>query len=264
MTTKKPDSLETFVERHRADFDVHEPRPDLWDALAAQLDGAEATVPAMRIVADEADAVAAPLAEKVLLAEKATPAAQPVVRPSLLQRYGIAAALALLVLAAGASEVWKTKGATEEVATASTLPNAAAPASADAPLYQSSNPTALAAAERNDLTDSRLDTAVRGMENYYAAQLSERQNQLRQLGDTATGSIPLDWQRELVSLDSSYRQLKLELPHHPQPEVVLTAMNRNLQIRLDILDQQLQTRTIADATSVAPSGFVLADSRRQP
>ena len=254
MTTNKPDSLETFVERHRADFDVHEPRPELWEALAAQLGGPEDALPAMRVVADEEATAPAPAAKTVTMAP-------PVVRTPKFQRYSMAAALVLLVMAAGASEIWKTKDAPAEA----TTELAAAPRiTADEALYQSGNPAALAAAERNDLTDSRLDTAVRGMETYYASQLSERQNQLRQLGDTATGSIPLDWQRELVSLDSSYRLLKQELRHHPQPEAVLTAMNRNLQIRLDILDQQLQTRTVADATALAPSGFVLADSRRLP
>ena len=56
------------------------------------------------------------------------------------------------------------------------------------------------------------------------------------------------------------RRLKLELLHHPQPDAVLTAMNRNLQIRLDILDQQLHLGTAPEAVP-NPGAYVLADSR---
>ena len=71
-----------------------------------------------------------------------------------------------------------------------------------------------------------------------------------------------DWQHELVSLDSSYRVLKQQLLQHPQPDAVLTAMNRNLQVRLDILDRQLNlSNTPAEAAPNA-GAYVLADSRR--
>ena len=254
MDTIKNNTLESFVERHRADFDTHEPRPDLWAALERQLAGAAAppAAPVMR----RADAVAQPL-----------PAAAPVaavVRAGWLPRYGVAAALALLVFAAGASEVWKAKHpATAEVATAA---SAAAPDAPDAALYQSSNPVALTAGERTVGADSQLVRAVRGMETYYANQLGRRQRELRELSGPGTAAMAADWQRELVSLDSSYRQLKQELLHHPQPDAVLTAMNRNLQIRLDILDQQLHLGTAAPATAAdrSPDAYVLADSRHLP
>ena len=52
MDLHKTHSLETFAERHRADFDSHEPRPDLWAALGKQLDTANnpTAVPPMRAV----------------------------------------------------------------------------------------------------------------------------------------------------------------------------------------------------------------------
>jgi hypothetical protein len=119
----------------------------------------------------------------------------------------------------------------------------------------------LAANQGNGDVDARLDTAVHGMERYYIAQLTDRKTQLSQLAPAATA----EWARELVGLDSSYQQLKRELPHHPQPEVVLTAMNRNLQIRLDILDRQLELHA-GDQTDLARTAgsngeYVLADSR---
>ena len=251
MDTQKNNSLESFVERHRADFDTHEPRPDLWAALEQQLAGSVAppAEPVMRLT----DNVAKPL-----------PAAAPValVRVSWLQRYGVAAALALLVFAAGASEAWKSKHqATAEVATASAVIVSNEP---DAALYQSSNPVTLTAGERTMGADSQLVRAVRGMETYYTNQLSRRQAELREMSGPGIAGMTADWQRELVSLDSSYRQLKLELLHHPQPDAVLTAMNRNLQIRLDILDQQLHLGTEAPVIDHNSGSYVLADSRHLP
>ena len=119
---------------------------------------------------------------------------------------------------------------------------------------------ALTAAERSTGADSQLVRAVRGMETYYTSQLARRQSELRELSGPGVAGMAIDWQRELVSLDSSYRQLKVELLHHPQPDAVLTAMNRNLQIRLDILDQQLHLGTAPEAVP-NPGAYVLADSR---
>lgn len=248
MHSPNNNSLENFVERHRADFDVHEPSPDLWAALEAQLDGpAEETRPVRPLFISTVNA--AP-----------TAAAAPT-RSSWLQRYGIAAGLAALVFAAGASEAWKAKPAARQVADAGTN-SVLESSAADAALYLG-NETAITAANRAGVVgDSQLTAAVRGMETYYVAQLGRRESELRQLGDTS--AVPgrlTDWQQQLVSLDSSYRLLKRELLHHPQPEVLLTAMNRNLQIRLDILDQQLHQTTAQDATSVS-NAFVLADSRQ--
>ncbi|HEX8505688.1 MAG TPA: hypothetical protein VF630_09990 [Hymenobacter sp.] len=246
MDSKKNNSLENFVERHRADFDTHEPRPDLWAALEQQLGGpvAEPGTPVMRVADEVKPAAPAPVA-----------GAAPV-RGNWLQRYGVAAALALLVFAAGASEAWKSNHKAPEVA-AATIATEEAP---EADLYQSGGPVALTAADRSTGADSQLVRAVRGMEAYYTNQLARRQSELRELNGPGMAAMNADWQRELVSLDSSYRKLKQELPNHPQPDAVLTAMNRNLQIRLDILDQQLNLGVATQPT--APSGsFVLADSR---
>lgn len=260
MDTKKNNSLETFIERHRADFDTHEPRPDLWAALEEQLNAPTAApqAPVMRL----ADAPEGPFIAPIAAV------AQPPARASWFQRYGVAAALALLVFAAGASEAWKANRAAPETAVAvAPVPAAAAVSGSgasapDAALYQGGNLLALSAAEHTTGADSQLVRAVRGMEAYYTNQLARRQTELSQLSGPGMAAMNADWQHELVSLDSSYRELKQQLLHHPQPDAVLTAMNRNLQIRLDILDRQLNLGNTAQA---APnnSSYVLADSRRQ-
>ncbi|GAA4500130.1 hypothetical protein GCM10023172_19920 [Hymenobacter ginsengisoli] len=245
-------SLENYAERHRADFDLHEPRPELWAALEKQLHGestATSDVPHMAIAAPDYTAQPAaslPLAPPVLRVQK----------NERWQRFGIAAALAALLVAAGLGEAWKTKHSPAVAAQATET----APSAADAALYLGPD-NVLAASQGGADVDARLDTAVHGMERYYIAQLTDRKTQLGQLAPDATA----EWARELVGLDSSYQQLKRELPRHPQPEVVLTAMNRNLQIRLDILDKQLELHAGDQANLAGTAGsngeYVLADSR---
>ncbi|MDJ0363707.1 hypothetical protein QMK33_00965 [Hymenobacter sp. H14-R3] len=245
-------SLEEYAERHRADFDLHEPRPELWAALEKQLHSdspAEAETPRMSIAPAT---FIAPLTTEIPLPATRLPKA------ARWQPYGIAAALAALVIAAGMGEAWKTRHSPAVATEQSAITNTA---TADAALYLGTDATVLAASQGGTTADVRLDTAVHGMERYYIAQLTDRKTQLGQLAPAATA----EWARELVGLDSSYQQLKRELPRHPQPEVVLTAMNRNLQIRLDILDRQLELHG-NDQTALAGNGglngeYVLADSR---
>lgn len=263
MDTLRNNSLENFVERHRADFDTHEPRPDLWAALEQQLNTA---APAMRL-SDEPGAatVAPPVAAEEWLAPTTTVAPAATARASWFQRYGVAAALALLVFAAGASEVWKSRTVVGgEAATAAVSGPALGSAASepDAALYQGGNPTSLTAADHTTGPDSQLVRAVRGMEAYYTNQLARRQTELSQLSGPGMVAMNADWQHELASLDSSYRVLKQQLLQHPQPDAVLTAMNRNLQVRLDILDRQLNLGNTPAEASPSTGAYVLADSRR--
>jgi len=255
----KQDRLENYVERHRVDFDLHEPRPELWAALEKQLHGeaTEAKEPVMSIAPDLANEGAAGK-EVVFTMPTKLPANN--TRWAWVERYSIAAALAVLVLAAGLGEAWKSgrDTTTEMVATTPVL-GAPRNAAADAALYLAPA-GGLQASKVSQNMDARLDTAVHGMESYYVSQLADRKAELSQLAPDAAA----DWTRELVELDSSYQRLKRELPRHPQPEVVLTAMNRNLQIRLDILDQQLE---LHGSSQTALGGetrgeYALADSRR--
>jgi hypothetical protein len=252
-------SLENYAERHRADFDLHEPRPELWAAIEKQLHGdsaPQAEPPRMTV----ATTPTAPVLVAPAVAE--LPATVPLLRvqkSERWQRYGIAAALLALVVAAGMGEAWKSKHAPA----VATQPTEATATAADAALYLGPDANVLSASQGGADVDARLDTAVHGMERYYVAQLTDRKTQLSQLAPDATA----EWARELVGLDSSYQQLKRELPRHPQPEVVLTAMNRNLQIRLDILDRQLELHgtsqaAVAGAGVGASSEYALADSRR--
>ena len=88
----KNTGLETFVEHHRADFDVFEPRPDLWDDIALDLGmtgaGAETEAAPLRVVPlfPTASAGLPPVAAPDTAAVRSA-------RP-----YGVAAAVATLLL----------------------------------------------------------------------------------------------------------------------------------------------------------------------
>ncbi|MCA8831660.1 hypothetical protein [Hymenobacter pini] len=251
---EKKTGLEAFVERHRADFDAFEPRPDLWDDIALDLElGAEPVEeePApLRVVPLFPAAETAPL----------TPAAAPdtaAIRSA--RPYGVAAAVAALMLVS----TWFWQHRTEAtIWTRAGQPalSMATPAEPDHDFYNGPVLTATPAATG---PEQRLASAVQRMESYYATQIAERQQELREVAAETVGSAPkADWQQELVALDSTYQQLKTELYRNPEPDVVLEAMNRNMQIRLELLTQQLHTRErIRDYHS---QPYMVADSRRIP
>ncbi|SMB96523.1 hypothetical protein SAMN00120144_2578 [Hymenobacter roseosalivarius DSM 11622] len=224
-------TLEAFVEQHRADIDAFEPRPDLWDSIEEEL-----TTPGVAF--DETEE------EVPLRVIKLAP--EPVVsakKGSWNGRFGIAAAIAVTVVAGGglfwknsapqATSAWTSKSPTPYVTTAPTEEET------NDSFYFGTNPVATAAA---NAPTQRLSMAVRQMEAYFASQIEERIGELRQLEEETATAPAADWQRELVALDSTYAQLKTELYRNPEPDMVLDAMNRNLQIRVDILNQQLRTR----------------------
>jgi hypothetical protein len=155
------------------------------------------------------------------------------------QRYAAAAVVALTLLAGG----YGLRRADQQPAelVAAVQPSLQAQPEAVTEVIGSPEPMAVS----TNSPAERLKLEVRRMEAYYASQIQEKQHELNQLeaaaapGTTATAG---DWKHELVGLDSTYRQLRAELQRNPDPDAVLEAMNRNLQIRLDILNQQLRTR----------------------
>ncbi|RFP63702.1 hypothetical protein D0N36_18010 [Hymenobacter lapidiphilus] len=249
--------LETFVDHNRADFDAFEPRPDLWESIAQDLDAASAApepqaepVPArvLALFPQTAPAALTPAATA-----NATAAAVRSARP-----YGIAAAVAtLLLLGTWAWQQPQASRWTRPAATAA-LPTGLDP-EAELPPYTVPGLASPASAG----PEQRLASAVQRMETYYATQLTERQQELRLADEEFGAEAPqADWQQELGALDMAYQQLKTELYQNPEPEMVLEAMNRNMQIRLDLLGQQLRTREQIREYHSQP--YMVADSRRLP
>ncbi|SNR44360.1 MULTISPECIES: hypothetical protein [Hymenobacter] len=248
---EKKTGLEAFVERHRADFDAFEPRPNLWDDIELELDTPTATaddVAPLRIVRLDAGI---PVAE---VPAPQAPAAPVTAEVRAARPYGIAAAVAALALLGG--WFWQQQHSAPSIWMRST----AAPVATAAPSARTYDGVAATAAAASP--EQRLAGTVQRMESYYATQITERQQELQAL-DAETKAAPrADWQQELTALDSTYQQLKTELYRNPEPDVVLEAMNRNLQIRLDLLTQQLRTRErIRDYHS---QPYMVAETRRTP
>ncbi|UOQ72437.1 hypothetical protein [Hymenobacter cellulosilyticus] len=229
---EKKTGLEDFVDRHRGDFDAFEPRPDLWDAIEAELSAAPA-----------AASEEAPLRIVKLQPEEEiqTPAAAPtpVIRAPRRYNYGVAAALALLLLA-GLGAMWSKSASSASTGWVKA-------ASAPLVLSQPEEPTgsvsgfgASAVGIEAASPQKRLAVAVQRMEDYYATQIGEKKAEISELHAPVSPAATADWRQELATLDSTYNQLKVELYRNPEPDVVLEAMNRNMQIRLDILNQQLR------------------------
>jgi hypothetical protein len=166
--------------------------------------------------------------------EGAAPA--PLARPRRFA-YSIAAAIAVLVLA-GIGAIWSQSSpavvAWTRVGTAPLVLNEVNETAAPADFGASTVGIAAASPRK------RLGVAVARMEDYYATQITEKKQEISALNVPAATAPSNDWNRELTTLDSTYTQLKTELYRNPEPDVVLEAMNRNLQIRLDILNQQLR------------------------
>jgi len=233
--------LEAFVEHHRVDFDAFEPRPDLWDDIESEL-----TTPS------ETDE------ETPLRVIKLAPDAPD--QPAQPRRYYRLAAVLALTLLAGGGYLWKQANKTFAWTSTQAAPFMVASAfHSTTPAYLGQLPEAMPAA---NAPAQRLSQAVSRMEAYYATQIAERETELAQL-DSELRNAPADWQHELTGLDSTYRQLRVELYRNPEPDVVLEAMNRNLQIRLDILNQQLRTREQIQAYHAA-SPMLAADNHRMP
>ncbi|WP_133271691.1 hypothetical protein [Hymenobacter radiodurans] len=225
-------SLETFVEQHRADFDAFEPRPDLWDSIEEEL--------TTSTVAFDETEEEVPLRVIKLAPEPVVPSKKALWSG----RFGIAAAVALTVVAGGGL-FWKNSASPQpasawtSISPSPYLTTAPTEEETNDSFYFGTNPVATAAA---NAPTQRLNTAVKQMEAYFASQIKERAGELRQLEEESSNAPAADWQRELAVLDSTYAQLKTELYRNPEPDMVLDAMNRNLQIRVDILNQQLRTR----------------------
>ncbi|GAB2456167.1 hypothetical protein GCM10011375_04230 [Hymenobacter qilianensis] len=224
-------SLEAFVEQHRADFDAFEPRPDLWDSIEEEL--------TTQSVAFDETEEEVPLRIIKLAPEPVVPAK----KAPWNGRFGIAAAIAVTVLAGGGlfwqNSASPTASVWTSISPAPYLTTAPTEEETNDSFYYGTNPVATAAA---NAPTQRLNTAVKQMEAYFASQIKERAGELRQLEEESSNAPAADWQRELAVLDSTYAQLKTELYRNPEPDMVLDAMNRNLQIRVDILNQQLRTR----------------------
>ncbi|TAD99717.1 MAG: hypothetical protein EAZ97_08060 [Bacteroidetes bacterium] len=75
-------------------------------------------------------------------------------------------------------------------------------------------------------------------EQFYIKQISEKKELINAYDLKALG-VDKDFEKDLQTLDAMYLELKAELPQSGNSEYIIGAMIQNLQIRMDILNQQL-------------------------
>jgi hypothetical protein len=79
------------------------------------------------------------------------------------------------------------------------------------------------------------------VESYYTSLINEKKAELEGYDLKALG-IEDNLQQDVAALDSSYKRLKRELyAHDANKEKIIEAMIQNLQLRMEVLNQQLKT-----------------------
>ncbi|MDH5609299.1 MAG: hypothetical protein OEY56_07445 [Cyclobacteriaceae bacterium] len=74
------------------------------------------------------------------------------------------------------------------------------------------------------------------VESYYTRQINERRTEIAQL---VSGQMALDFNKDLEELDSMYLYLKEGMSRQEENPKLINAMIENLQLRIEILNQQL-------------------------
>ncbi|WP_439881370.1 hypothetical protein ACSX1A_19845 [Pontibacter sp. MBLB2868] len=186
------DKLKDFVSEHRDEFDVFEPRPDMWQSICQDLPATQSKK-AKVIKFNFGDS--ASFSANVLFMR-------------------VAAAVVLL-LGCGITLFLMKQNA---------------PAA--------SNTIAVASEQK---VISNIAPEMVEVEAYYVNQIKEKKSQL---SDYDLKLLGLDEQREvdqeLAKLDSSYIQLKKQLYTTPNTDEIVEAMIQNLQIRIRVLNKQLE------------------------
>jgi hypothetical protein len=78
------------------------------------------------------------------------------------------------------------------------------------------------------------------VETYYTSLINEKKAQMGNF-DLKSLGIKDNLQQDIAGLDSAYARLKTELLTTPNKEQIMDAMIQNLQLRMEILNQQLKT-----------------------
>jgi hypothetical protein len=92
--------------------------------------------------------------------------------------------------------------------------------------------------EQNHVGLEQIVPELAEAEQFYMQEISTKQSALKHY-DLKKYGMEKDFQREYHVLDSSYTELKKELYRSGSQEVVVGAMVENLQIRIELLNQQL-------------------------
>lgn len=198
---KMKDRLKDFVSENREDFDMFEPRPELWQEICTELKTQQAQKEKPR---KEAKVISINFGDRLNFAADFM--------------FMRVAATIVLLLACGIT-LWTVKK--NNPAVTNTLA-ATTETGEQASVYQ-------------------MAPELAEVEVYYTSQINSKREELSEYDLKVLG---LDETREIDSelarLDSSYTRLKDQLQTTPNTDQVMAAMIRNLQIRIEVLNRQLE------------------------
>ncbi|WP_161890039.1 hypothetical protein [Pontibacter russatus] len=194
------DKLKKFAEEHRDEFDVFEPRPELWQHICADLTEKRKEAKVISIRFGESASFSANL---------------------LFMRV----AAAIVLLGCGLTLFLMKQNAP-----------------------QSGNMLAMTQPAATSIAPELAE-----VEAYYVSQIREKKSQLSEYDLKVLG---LDGQQEidaeLARLDSSYIQLKKQLYTNPNTDEIMSAMIQNLQLRIRVLNRQLEVLQKLNQSNTEP------------
>jgi hypothetical protein len=198
------DRLKDFVSEHRDDFDVYEPRTELWQEICQEISAKpKETTKVIKFSFGDSFSFSGDM---------------------LFMR--VAAAIILLI-GCGLT-LWVTKQSTSE-----------------------GNYTIAAA---NQPAINNIAPELLEVEAYYTSQLKDKKEELSEYDMKVLGlDEKKEIDREIARLDSSYFQLKKQLLTTPNTEKVMNAMIQNLQIRIEVLNRQLEVLQKIDRLQKQPT-----------
>lgn len=94
--------------------------------------------------------------------------------------------------------------------------------------------------QRDQATLAQINPELAQAETYYTALINQEKTLLNPQEIKSLG-LADDFNNDLASLDSTYKNLKTALLTQPNKEPVVAAMIQNLQLRVDVIRQQIET-----------------------
>lgn len=178
------DQLKKFIADKREEFDVFEPRPDLWQDISKELHPTQS---------------------------KSKPAKVVTFRVQEVLRY--AAAIALIFLSAFLLGRY---------------------------MKQSNEVQLAGESVKGQTAIETIAPELLQVEAHYTSLIEQKQAELNEF-DLKALEVDSDLDAQMKTLDSTYAQLKKELLSSPNKDQVIDAMTVNMQLRIDLLNQQLNT-----------------------
>ncbi len=184
------DKLKEFANNHREDFDVFEPRPELWQQICQQTQAPKKEAKVINIKFGERASI---IADMFFMR----------VAAAIILLLGCGLTLLLMKQNNPAINNMMAVGQTQSIGT--------------------------------------IAPEIIEVEAYYVSQIEEKKNELSEYDKKVLGlGEQKEIDQELARLDKNYLQLKKQLYTTPNTEEIVEAMVQNLQIRIGVLNRQLE------------------------